>query len=394
MWTSLVLGITIFSAVPVEVTTTKGETLPGDLVEWTAEQLALANPAGQTLIPLGDVSVIRPAKEPAANLPAATAWIHLVDGSSLTALDYQVTGNQATVKLRDGSSLEIDTRQISVVRFSDPSQKGEAWEDAVQGEFSEDVLVVRTKNALDRLMGTVRDISATQVVFRPSEGDEIRAKRTRVEGIVYYHAAGQAPGSATFSVHDALGNLWNAQSIQLNEGAIAVKTPSGLDRVFKGEEWTSIEASVQFLSDLAVESAQWTPYLGNSAVTTIERSLFEPRFNRAMFGPQLSLAGKSYGKGISLRSKSVVSYRLPDGKYKKLLALVGIDDRARPKGDALVIVQGDDRVLFEKRMTGKDEPISLDVDLTGVRRLRLIVDFGEGYDTGDFVDFCAAQVVP
>jgi hypothetical protein len=88
-----------------------------------------------------------------------------------------------------------------------------------------------------------------------------------------------------------------------------------------------------------------------------------------------------------------VTYRLPPGRYRSLTALAGIDDRARPEGDARLLVYGDEKLLFEAVLTGRDKPLPVEIDLSGVNRLKLKVDFGEGQEVQDHVDFCDARIM-
>jgi hypothetical protein len=50
-------------------------------------------------------------------------------------------------------------------------------------------------------------------------------------------------------------------------------------------------------------------------------------------------------------------------------------------------------VLLAASVTGGDAPLSVDLDLTGVRRLAIVADFAGGLDVGDHLLLCDARVI-
>jgi hypothetical protein len=57
------------------------------------------------------------------------------------------------------------------------------------------------------------------------------------------------------------------------------------------------------------------------------------------------------------------------------------------------VIRGDQRVLFEADVTGTDLPRPLDLDVTGVRRLSILVDFARDLNVGDQLLLCEARVI-
>ncbi len=106
----------------------------------------------------------------------------------------------------------------------------------------------------------------------------------------------------------------------------------------------------------------------------------------------MRLDGVQYERGIALHSRTVAVYRL-SGPYRRFQAIAGIDDRVRPRGNVRLIISGDGRELLAKTIAGTDAPLEIDVDLTGVRRLTIEVDFGEDLDVADHLDLCEARIV-
>jgi hypothetical protein len=65
----------------------------------------------------------------------------------------------------------------------------------------------------------------------------------------------------------------------------------------------------------------------------------------------------------------------------------------RPNGNVRLVIQGDDRVLLETSVAGTEAARLVDLDLTGVRRLSILVDFGENLDVADHLDLAEARIV-
>jgi hypothetical protein len=59
-----------------------------------------------------------------------------------------------------------------------------------------------------------------------------------------------------------------------------------------------------------------------------------------------------------------------------------------------LVIRADENVVLEQTLTGEDEePLAVDVDLTGARRLSILVDFGDKTDIADHLDLCEARII-
>jgi len=95
---------------------------------------------------------------------------------------------------------------------------------------------------------------------------------------------------------------------------------------------------------------------------------------------------------LALHSQTRQAYRLA-GKYRQFTATVGIDDAVSVGGDVLLQVSGDGKPLWEGTIKGADQPQTLELDVSGVKRLELLVGFGDDLDIGDHLDLCDAKVM-
>ncbi len=136
-----------------------------------------------------------------------------------------------------------------------------------------------------------------------------------------------------------------------------------------------------FLSDLTPLEAKHTPFLPDARGWPMQR-------DRSVAGQPLRLKGREFPKGLGMHSHSTVTFELA-GRYRKFHAIVGLDDTTVGAGTAVCAVEVDGRRVFEPpALTRPKGPTRLPIiDVTGAKRLALMVDFGELGDSQDHVNW-------
>lgn len=373
--------------------TTSGENFAGALVEFSAKEIVLETATGRQAAATDSLLAITPETPAAAPAENPSVWIELVDGSTLMASSYEVNEGQAKFKTLTGEQATLPTRSIANVRFnSQTAELAAQWSEILAGKHAGDVIVIRKKEALDYQSGVAGDISADKVQFT-LDGETLSVKRSRVEGLIYFHPAGRELAESVCRLTDASGARYEVQSAQFADGALELTTPAGLKTRIALAEIATIDGKIQYLSDLAPESFDWNPYFGEASASESLKEFHRPRFNTFLDGGPLRLGKQEYAKGIAMYSGSEITYRLPPGRYRRLKAMAGIDDRVRPEGAVRLAILGDDKPLYEGAVTGRDDPLPLDLDLSGVNRLKIVVDFGAGQEVQDLFDLCDARIL-
>ena len=156
---------------------------------------------------------------------------------------------------------------------------------------------------------------------------------------------------------------------------------------------------MQYLGDgkpgpgrLTAETVKVTPFFGaRETVLPLLLAWRQPREDGWGKDRPLKLDGAEYARGLAVRSRTELTYRLR-GKFRRLVAVVGIDDQV-DAGHVRLIIRGDDKTLFDQPVAWNHEPLELDLDVSGVSRLSVLVDFGEDNDRSDFLDLCEARVI-
>jgi hypothetical protein len=131
-----------------------------------------------------------------------------------------------------------------------------------------------------------------------------------------------------------------------------------------------------YLSEMAPAKVEQVPYFDRVMPYRVDKSLT---------GGALRLSDGEHARGISVHARTVLHYET-GGTFQRLKAKVGFQHPEGRLGRAVVRVTGDGKALFERPdFRGDDPPADLDLDVSGVKRLALEVDFGEGQDVGDRV---------
>jgi len=396
MHTVLLTTLIVLGAIPVEVRPLAGPSLRGELVEFSPDAIVLQTESGPqrldvaSLWEMSAAGAVKPADRP------VTVWVELIDGSLIRGEGYTTAAGLAAINTTSGRPLAIRTAVIHAVRFRDYAsapQMADLWRQLAAAKAGGDSLVVRRGDRLDQLTGVIRDVTDEAVQFE-SDGEIIQAKRAKLEGLVYYHpAAGElAPRSAL--VTEISGTQWNVRSLHAADGRLQLVSVAGVSVSLPLTELGRIDFSSgnsAWLDDLEPESSAWRPFIDTRLPGDLLSRMFEPRGPSSLGGQPLLLAGRTYGRGLRVHSRTELVYRLT-GEFRQFQALVGIDDRVRPAGDVRLVIRGDDRELFNETITGSDEPLPLALDITGVRRLRILVDFGAQLDIADWLNLCDARI--
>lgn len=399
LWLCMLIGFQGPPAPTVSVESVGGTPRSGTLVALNTEQITLESEGKPTEIPLRDVLAVIAQPPRVEEATDTKAWIRLVDGSQLEATSYTVKDRVATMQFGD-QSLSCDTRQIHSVRFHPPTAELDpSWNEIVRGGGSGDIAVLRrSSTSLDQLEGVFHDISAESIEFEYDE-QRIAVKHAKLEGIIYYHAGAQENLKAVCELVAVNGNRWQVKSLELAASAIKLSTPCGLNVEVPLTQLSRLDfaaGNVAYLSNLEFEVAECVPFIATRLSPERVLQLYAPRKDASFEGSGLWLGEGNhvtqYTKGLSIHSRSLLVFRLAE-PYRKLTAVVGIDSRLQGGGNVVLVIRGDNRELFRQAVSGQQPPLELDLNIENVRRLEILVDFGETLDVADHLNLCNARVI-
>ncbi|MGD0896674.1 MAG: NPCBM/NEW2 domain-containing protein [Thermoguttaceae bacterium] len=393
----LVLVLALSAAPTFEVQPLDGPRVAGRLVGLDDKQVTLETPAGRASLDIQKVASIAAAQKPAPL--AAKVWIDLVEGSTLAAEEYTVHDGGARIALAGGDVLELPVREVAVVRLQNgPEPMAAQWARILNLKLQSDVLVVAKADSTDYHKGVLHDVTEKQVRFE-LDGESLDVKRSKVYGLIYYHAAGQPPHEEACAVTDAGGSRWSARSLRFSDDKWEWTTAGGRTMRRAADAVVAVDLSqgkIICLSDLKPDSATYTPYFGMEKELPARLEFFRPRQDQNMESKPLKIGGKTYPKGLWLHSRTEMVYTLP-GRFSRFEAVAGIDDEVRPRGHVHLLIRGDDKVLVDTALRGtdkdQDKPNLITADLSGVRRLVILADYGDDLDVAGHLDLGNARLI-
>ena len=403
---TILTAVLTLSAASVDVETLDGARYDGQLRNLSVENARIQTDAGEKTVPTDRLMSVTFSQNAQASPRRGTLLITLVDGSEIMAKRYEVQDEQAQIFLTEESTpTNIPTRDISSVRFANESNNlndptlNDAWEKLQKDPTHSDRLVVAKGDSLDYHAGTLGDVTDSRILFS-LDGDPLKVKRQKVFGITYYHPAGRELPKPHGRLLTTSGSCWTFVSVTLEDDHFNLETPTGLELSLAVEKVQKINFAVgkiAYLSDMQPESIAWTPYLTMQNSTDsndpkARAALFGPKFNKSFQSGPLVLDGEHYPKGLAIHSRSVITYRL-NKKYGRLTAMAGIADRVRPRGHVQLIIEADGNVLLDREISGTEEAVPLDLNLTQADRLTITVDFGKQADIADRLILGDAKVM-
>jgi len=319
--------------------------------------------------------------------PRRGPLVLLADGSLLVA---DVTGAgrdtfRAESALLGPVSIPLDGLCGVVVHApADPLERDLLVDRVASASGSSDRVVLSNGDEIAGSIGAIREGKARlETRVGPVDVDlaRIRAlvynptllKRPRAAGLRAW--AGLSDGSRLLATSLTV----DGKSARLGlAGGLAWKT-SAADLVFL----QPLAGRVTYLSDLEAGHRQ-VPFLDLGWPCGTDRNVL---------GGMLRTSGRLWLKGLGTHSASRLSYALA-GQYRFFQAELGVDDAASGGGSVGFRVFVDGQLKHTSpTVRGDSPPLPLRVDVTGAKKLDLVVDFADRADELDYANWLDARLV-
>lgn len=238
--------------------------------------------------------------------------------------------------------------------------------------------VVRLNNG-DLLKGILASADARHLVLQGDQGD-LPVDWTAVAEICLAET-----GPATSTASPAIagpyrlnlrdGSVWPAQTITLDNDQFTIRLPGGATVNLAPAEIRGLEiegGKITWLARRTPAKADYTPFFQVSAARPAAYTLLN----------SLRVGGDAFRSAIRVRPLSRLTYDVTPGtaSFRTRYAVAG----SGPLADVTVRLRGDDKVLYEQthvKSATLSPPVT--IDLAGVKRLTLEVDYGANQDVQD-----------
>lgn len=405
--TGLLASLLAFQAAGPEVVvrTLDGKTIEGALLGLGSKHVEVQAADGKLALEASNLIGLRPKTPPAKLASPPPVQVRLVDGSLLKADTFTVGGDQAEVSA-GGQKTLIPAALVAHVRYRDPVGKiAQQWDEILSEKPSGDLMVLRTGDNIDFREGQIGDVTAEVIKFNlGGKNYDINIAERNVDGLVFLRTDVPKFDDPLCILADSAGSQINVKDLALNDGRIEATALAGftvnrgLDALnnldFSAGKIMYLAVGENLQSDeLGPEGApKLTFYIGNENSDYLSRWR-APRKDRWGVDRPLVIDGQKYDRGLAIRSRSELKYRLRRN-FRNFSAVAGIDDEGNGAGHVRLVILGDGQTLYDQPISAQDKerqkPISLDV--SSVSLLTVLVDFGEQGDTSDFLDLCEAKV--
>ena len=321
--------------------------------------------------------------------------VALSDGSVIRVKDIEFSNGNAVLDFGD-VQLKAPESQIVSVRFNDNSELDKSWNELAKIESQQDLLIVEKEGKLRYHRGHVEGLTAEKVPFS-LDGSTMPVSRAKVFGIRLVRAFSAASGSELAVGKTSVGSEWSIGSIEVNGNDLVAVSRLG-HKIPVGSGVNDIHAIIFsqdpefYLSDMTMESWSWSPFVTASGIPNETLAQFnQPRLNQGFSGLELKTNDQKFTKGICVRSKTDMTFRLSQN-FSRLTATVGIADVVRPKGSVDLEIYADGESVYKTAVSGAESAKTIDVPITNAKRIRIVVDFGSEASIGDVLIIGAARL--
>jgi len=291
------------------------------------------------------------------------------DGGRLTGDDFLVDGERAIVPV-DDERIELPLTRVKTVAWMDGGQAPPDWLDTIPEEPLADLVVVRRDDGQAFVECAVVGVSPENVTV-VLDGETIPVRREKVLGVVWLRERREPPGGTIVTLADgqlAAGRLvWSAAGLLLD---VDTRLPAAAFTTIDFAAGRSVA-----LATLSPERSQAEPFFGSLAKVDGLAAFFAAR-------RLADTTGKTAG-AVVMRPRSEVTWRIP-ADSRRFRATLAAD--AAPAAAAVeVSIRLDEREIARRRLGGPagealaaDREPAIDLDVSGGRRLTVVVDFVPG----------------
>ena len=289
--------------------------------------------------------------------------LSLTDGTTLGGDDFSCTAQGAVLTTAAGR-IELPTCRVRSLEWLTEGATGPpAWSDTVPEGTTEDLVVVGKADAYEFVECAIVEVGTESVVVVLDE-ERIPVKRSKVIGLRWQRPEAVGPGR---TVVDVAGGRLRAETVAWTAEGLILDAETPESRVLlPAESLRRIDYAsgrTTALATLAPEQLETEPFFGALATAAGLKDYFAPR--------PLSPEAPGSAGGLVIRPRTAAVWRIPAGG-RRFRGAVAAGSEAGP---AVVRIAVDGRTVLEHVVSGS-EPIPIDIDLSGGRRLGVTVDFG------------------
>jgi hypothetical protein len=305
----------------------------------------------------------------------------LVGGGRLSALSLTIADDKCRLSAVYAQGLIIPLERVRAIRLD--ASPLESFDKAIAAPPADlDRIFLRIDDKVESAGGVTVGMTDEEFLF-DVEGTTRKVPRSRLYGIVVAQPnAADEPPYVLITLRD--GSTLPGRIEKLAGGTLTLDVGASVDVPWSAVAGVSIRSRrIAYLSELKPIEVQ------QRSIAVIEMPW---QRDRSVMGRTLTLAGRTFAKGIGVHAMSRLTFDTGEG-YDELAAVIGIDAETGGKGDCIFTVLADGEVLYSRRMKGTDPPQELKLDIRGKKQVTLLVEAGAGLDLADHADWCDVRFI-
>jgi hypothetical protein len=325
--------------------------------------------------------------------PLAGAQIILADGGTIVADAVRIEAEQVHGRSKSLGSFALPLEFVAGMILQPPADRAalDAWTARIGAAGGQTDRLLLDNG--DELTGSVVGLTEKGVPLE-SEAGKVDVGIDKVAAIIFNPTLvyKSRPSGPRAWVGFADGSRLTAIELTADAAGAKLKLAGGAELTVATDQIAALQplgGKVVYLSDLKPISYRHVPFL----------QLEWPfHADRSVLGSRLRAEGKLFLKGLGMHSPSRITFEL-ERPYRRFEAELAVDDDTTGRGSVVFRVLVDDgRGAWSERakseiIRGGQAPVPISVDLSGARRVSLLVDYADRADELDHADWLDARLV-
>jgi hypothetical protein len=337
--------------------------------------------------------------------------ICLQDDSRLQGKTISITENRMKIEFVGGWSTSVPKRLIRWIRLKDYNSDAQLlreWKSLLDEETrNSDTIVVNRDGELEAIEGILGDLQNDKIGFTIGERTA-NVELEKIDAILFFGISGQKSLPTKCRVRLKDGSQLNCQRIGWQDNQVSGTTASGFEFRMPQSELSLIDFAIGrdvFLDQLKPTTNDWKPLIASAATIDALRKLNLAKINQTYDGQPLSLLfenrrgpallpdKKQFEHGFAVRGGGKLAFGL-DENMTMLTGLVGFDPAANRNGEVLLTIRVDGKIALEEPLRKRNmaNPLQVEVDISGARRIVFQVDYLDGRSVGDQIHLVDLKV--